>query len=35
MCDMSLNIMQQSLRMIRARLGGIDEDMNLFRNLEV
>jgi hypothetical protein len=27
----SLNIMQQRLRMIGARLGGIDEDMNLFR----
>ena len=31
----SLNIMQQRLRMIGARLGGIDEDMNLFRNIEV
>ena len=31
----SLNIMQQRMRMIEARLGGIDEDMNLFRNIEV
>jgi len=27
----SLNMMQQRMRMIEARLGGIDEDMNLFR----
>ena len=31
----SLNIMQQQVRMIEARLGDIDEDMNLFRNIEV
>ncbi len=31
----SLNIMQQRMRMIETRLGGIDEDMNLFRNIEV
>ena len=31
----SLNIMQQRLRMIEARLGGIGEDLNLFRKIEV
>lgn len=30
----SLNIMQQRMRMIEARLGGIGEDMNLFRKIE-
>ena len=29
----SLNIMQQRLRMIEASLGGIDEDLNLFRKI--
>jgi hypothetical protein len=29
----SLNIMQQRMRMIEARLGGIDEDLNLFRKI--
>jgi hypothetical protein len=33
--SISLNIMQQRLRMIGARLGGIDDDLNLFRNIEV
>lgn len=32
--DISLNIMQQRMRMIEARLGGIDEDLNLFRKIE-
>jgi hypothetical protein len=27
--------MQQRMRMIEARLGGIDEDMNLFRKIEL
>jgi hypothetical protein len=31
----SLNIMKQRMRLIEARLGGIDEDMNLFRKIEV
>ena len=30
----SLNIMQQQLRMSEASLGGIDEDLNLFRKIE-
>ncbi len=30
----SLNIMQQRMRMIEARLGGMDEDLNLFRKIE-
>lgn len=30
----SLNIMQQRMRMIEARLGGIGEDLNLFRKNE-
>ena len=29
--DISLNIMQQRMRMIEVRLGGIDEGLNLFR----
>jgi hypothetical protein len=29
----SLNIMQQRMRLIEARLGGIDEDLNLFRKI--
>ena len=31
----SLNIMQRRLRLIDARLGGIDEGLNLFRKIEV
>ena len=31
----SLNIMQQRLRMIEASLGGIGEDLNLFRKIEL
>lgn len=31
----SLNHMAQRMRLIEARLGGIDEDMNLFRKIEV
>ena len=31
----SLNMMQQRMRMIEARLGGISEDLNLFRKIDV
>ncbi len=30
----SMNIMQQRMWMIEARLGSIDEDVNLFRKIE-
>ena len=33
--NISLNIMQQRLLMYEERLGSIDEDMNLFRKIEV
>ena len=33
--DISLNIIQQRMRLIEARLGGIDENLNLFRKNEV
>jgi hypothetical protein len=33
--DISLNHMARRMRLIKARFGGIDDDLNLFRNIEV
>ena len=33
--DISLNHMARRMRLIEARLGGIDEDLNLFRKIEM
>ena len=33
--DISLNHMARRMRLIEARFGGIGDDLNLFRNIEV